>query len=60
MNKERRTTILALLSGAVAGLAIVAARKGFKPAGKLAARVGKPLQPKVEARTYGYKEVDLS
>lgn len=53
-------TLLALLSGAVAGLAVVAARRGVPGAGRLAATVGRPLQPTVEAKTYGYKETKLS
>jgi hypothetical protein len=61
MNTNRRTTLLALLTGTVAGLALVAARRGFKGADKLAARLGKPLvTPKVETKTYGYKEINLS
>lgn len=61
MNTNRRTALLALLTGAVAGIALVAARRGFKGADKLAARLGKPLAaPKVETKTYGYKEINLS
>ncbi|HWI60393.1 MAG TPA: hypothetical protein VNT75_01000 [Symbiobacteriaceae bacterium] len=60
MNKERRTTLLALVTGAAAGLAIVAARRGVKGADKLAARLGRPMAPKAEAKTYGYKEINLS
>lgn len=60
MDKGRRTTIAALLTGAVAGLAVVAARKGVPGAHKLATRMVKPVQPKVETKTYGYKEVNLS
>jgi hypothetical protein len=60
MNKDRRTALLALLTGTVAGLALVAARRGFKGADKLAARLGKPMAPKVETKTYGYKEINLS
>lgn len=60
MNKDRRTTILALLTGALAGAALVAARRGFKGAGKLAARLAPPEQTKVKSETYGYKEINLS
>ena len=60
MKTDRRTTLKALLTGAVAGLALVAYRKGFKGAGKLALSASKPLQPKVETKLYGYKEIDLS
>lgn len=61
MNKDRRTTLLALLTGAAAGLAVVAARRGIKGADRLAARLGRPLaQPKPAAKMYGYKEIDLS
>ncbi len=60
MNQGRRMTLLALLSGALAGLALVAARRGFKGAGRLAARLGKPLQPQAPAKMYGYREVDIS
>jgi hypothetical protein len=60
MNNDRRTTLKALLLGTMGGLALVAARRGFKGANKLAARLGKPLVPKVETKTYGYKETKLS
>ena len=60
MDKGRRTTLLALLTGAVAGLAVVAARKGVPGAKKLATRMAKPMQPKVETKMNGYKEINLS
>lgn len=60
MNRDRRTTILALLTGVVAGLALVAARRGFPGAGRLATRLRTPMQPKAEAKLYGYTEIDLS
>lgn len=60
MNEKRRTAILALLTGALAGMALVAARRGVPGADKLAARLAKPMQPPAPAKTYGYKEVNLS
>lgn len=60
MNKERRQAIFALLTGALAGLMVVAARKGFPGANKMATRLAKPMQPTVKAETYGYKEIKLS
>ncbi len=60
MKSDRRTAIVALLMGALAGLAAVAARRGFTGAGRVVARLGKPLQPQAETKTYGYKEIDLS
>ena len=60
MNEKRRTTILALLTGALAGMALVAARRGLPGAGKLAAKLAKPMQPQAQAKLYGYKEVNLS
>lgn len=60
MNNDRRATLKALVAGAAAGLALVAYRKGFKGAGKLAAKVSRPVQPKAETKMYGYKEIDLS
>ncbi len=60
MNKDRRTALLALLTGAIAGLAVVAARKGLPGAGKLATKLAKPMMPQAPAPTYGYKEINLS
>lgn len=60
MNVDRRTTILALLSGALAGIAIIAARRGVPGAGKIAGRLTRPIQPKAQAKTHGYREIDLS
>lgn len=60
MNAKRRSTILALLTGALAGMALIAARKGVPGATKVAAKLAKPLQPQVPTKTYGYKEVNLS
>lgn len=60
MNKDRRMTLKALVLGTLGGLAVIAARRGFMGAGKLAAQAGKPLAPKVETKTYGYKEINLS
>ncbi len=60
MNEKRRATLLALLSGAVAGVALVAARRGVPGASKMAARLVKPMQPQAKTETYGYKEVKLS
>ncbi|HYG56706.1 MAG TPA: hypothetical protein VD902_01370 [Symbiobacteriaceae bacterium] len=57
---NRRTTLKALMAGAAAGLALVAYRKGFTGAGKLAVRMGKPLQPEAKTNMYGYKEIKLS
>ena len=48
------------MAGAAAGLALVAYRKGFTGAGKLAVRMGKPLQPEAKTNMYGYKEIKLS
>lgn len=59
-NTSRRSAILGLLSGAVAGLALLAARRGFTGAGKWAARLGKPVAAKAETKYYGYDEVKLS
>jgi hypothetical protein len=60
MNQERRMTILALLSGALAALALMAARRGFPLAHRWAARAARPAQHQAETRYYGYKEVHLS
>lgn len=60
MNAKRRTTILALLTGALAGMALLAARRGMPGASRLAGRLAKPMQPQVPVETYGYKEVNLS
>lgn len=60
MNVKRRSTILALLTGALAGMALLAARRGVPGASRLASRLARPLQPPVPAKSYGYKEVNLS
>lgn len=60
MNETRRTALLALLTGALAGAALIAARKGVPGARGLVTKLAKPMQPKAEAKTYGYKEVNLS
>lgn len=59
MNKDRRMTILALLSGALAGLLLVAARRGFPGAARLAGSMRPSVGP-AQAKTYGYREIDLS
>lgn len=60
MNQDRRTTLLALLTGAIAGLAVIAARRGIPGARKAAATLAKPMMPQAKAETYGYKEINLS
>lgn len=60
MNQDRRTTLLALLTGAIAGLALVAARKGIPGARTMATKLAKPMMPQAKAETYGYKEINLS
>jgi len=60
MKSDRRTALLTLLAGALAALAAIAAKRGYTGAGRLAGRLSKPLQPKVQTKTYGYKEIDLS
>lgn len=60
MNEKRRTAILALLTGALAGFALVAARRGVPGANRLAAKLAKPLQPVAPAKLHGYREVNLS
>lgn len=60
MTGDRRMAILALLTGALAGLALIAARRGFPGAQKLAGKLARPMQPRAKAPTYGYKEINLS
>jgi|GEM_PF-2891638 len=60
MKQNRRSAILALLTGAVAGAAMIAARRGLPGASKLATKLAKPLQPQAKTELYGYNEVKLS
>lgn len=60
MDQKKRTTILALLTGALAGMVLMAARRGVPGAKGLAARLLKPTRAQVKAEMYGYREVNLS
>ncbi|MFZ5814894.1 MAG: hypothetical protein ACOY93_06280 [Bacillota bacterium] len=60
MNEKRRTTLLALLTGALAGAALIAARRGVPGARHLATNLARRAQPQAPAKLYGYKEVNLS
>lgn len=58
--QNRRSAILALLSGAALGMLWFAARRGVPGARGLAARLAPARTGPVEAKMYGYKEVKTS
>lgn len=60
MKTDRRNALVMLLAGAAMALAALAARKGVPGAGKLATRLGKPLNQQAKTEYYGYKEINLS
>lgn len=60
MRRDRRGAILALLSGAALGVLWLAVRRGVPGASGLAARLAPARRDPVEAKGYGYKEVNIS
>lgn len=58
MDKDRRGTLLALVTGAAASLLVLAARRGVPGARRVAARLAP--RPAVPAKGYGYQEINLS
>ncbi|MBP2018968.1 hypothetical protein J2Z79_002384 [Symbiobacterium terraclitae] len=60
MKTTRRGSILTLLTGALAALALVAARKGFPGAQAAARRLARPGLPDAKVEMYGYREVNVS